>query len=76
MTIETKLFSWTGGWDNADTAAFQFYDCTLKVQVGDYLPGTFVPTILLDYEKSKLVLYFSEDNEEGYALSLQVGERL
>lgn len=71
--MEYQLFSWER-WDATDTMAFQFYDCVLKVGIGDYAAGTKVSVIFMDYEKGVMEFY----NDAGdsviakFKLSLKV----
>ncbi len=51
-------------WDQNDAMAFQFYDCVLKVGIGEYAAGTKVSVIFMDYEKGVMEFY----NDAGDAV--------
>lgn len=61
--MEDQLFSWER-WDSVDTMAFHFYDCVLKVVIGDYSAGTKVSGIFMDYENGVMEFY----NDAGDAV--------
>jgi len=54
-SLEQQLFDWDG-WDQADTAAFMFYNVKLKVDIGDFQSGTKFEWVLFDIENSELTL--------------------
>ncbi len=61
--IGKQLFS-LQRWDEMDTMSFQFYDCVLKVGIGDYSAGTKVSGIFMDYENGVMDFY----NDDGDAV--------
>ncbi len=52
--MERKLFSWED-WDEVG-AVEQFFDCTLETNIGNFLAGEKIPTIVLDYYDGTLEL--------------------
>ena len=74
-TFEHQLFSWEN-WDEMDTNDLQFYDVTLKVQVGEHAVGTEFPVAFILGSQSMLVLMNEEDEEFAYDLKVSVGDKL
>ena len=71
---EEQLFSWKD-WDQNDTATFQFYDCVLKVPVGDLSVGSKVDCIVVSFEHAYIQLEDKEGkNVHVFGLHLSVGE--
>ena len=57
--MESELFDWSG-WDQVDTAAFQYYDCQLKNQkMIDAVAGRKIVCITINYAESvdNVVIY-------------------
>jgi hypothetical protein len=79
--MEKQFFNWAS-WDQTDTIAFGFYDCTLKVDIGEHKVGEVIPYVEMDYSKGVMTfLWFEEvehngccpvSKEELYTLSLVV----
>lgn len=44
--MEQELFDYKNGWDG-DQECMVFYNCQLKVQIGDYAPGTVIDSICI-----------------------------
>ena len=55
-----QLFDWTE-WDDIGTTIEQYYNCTLKVPIGNFEIGTFIPLIVIDQGKSTLTIYLNSD---------------
>lgn len=62
--LEGQFFTWSG-WDNIDTAAFQFYDCKLIKDVGTFKEGEVINCVLFDVEKSLMEFYDDKGNVAG-----------
>lgn len=73
--IEKQLFTWTGGWDQFDTAGFSFYDSTLKVPMGTFQTGDTFDVINVDYEHSKIQLV-RDEQIWSYHLHLTIGKEI
>lgn len=54
--LEAQFFTWSG-WDAVDTAAFQFYDCKLKRDIGNFKKDDKISCALFDVEKSLMEFY-------------------
>lgn len=54
--MESQLFDWKD-WDQVDTMVFTFTLPKLKVQIGEYPPGTEFKYATIDYERGKLEFY-------------------
>lgn len=50
--MEKQLFEWDG-FDLVDTAIMQFYNCTLKRDIGTCKEGETVDSVVLDYSNGK-----------------------
>ncbi len=59
--METDLFSWEE-WDEVDGTMNQYYNCTLEINIGDFLAGKTIPVIVLDYASGTLELV-DKDNK-------------
>lgn len=53
--MERVLFDWCG-WDGLDPGVLQFTGCTLKVPIGRFNIGEFVPVIVVDFEHGNIQL--------------------
>jgi hypothetical protein len=53
-STEQKLFTWTG-WDQHDTACFEFYKCELIVPIKHFEAKTKFDNIIINYDKSTIV---------------------
>lgn len=60
--MENQLFDWES-FDIIDEGVFQFYNCTLKVQVGGFQVGTSVPIAYVNYQEGLLSFMDEEGNE-------------
>lgn len=60
LGLENQLFSWTG-WDPMDAASYNFYECTLKHDIGNFKAGDKISSIFFSVESSIMEFY----NEEG-----------
>ncbi len=60
--METDLFSWEN-WDELSDGASQYYNCTLEMNIGEFLAGDTIPIIVLDYESG--VLEFFDNNNKS-----------
>lgn len=72
--MENELFSWEG-FDVVDTMSLYFYDCVLKVAIGDYAEGTVISGIAISYEEGVMEFYNNNDGDTVIAkfkLSLKV----
>ena len=72
MNIENQLFTWKG-WDEHDTLDLQFYDVTLKVDIGEFKAGSNFETVAFLLSSSRLVLYDDLGGEHVFPLVLTVG---
>lgn len=70
--MENQLFEWKG-WDEIDTMAFYFYDCTLKKQVGKFKAGNHFDSIAMMYDKAIIQLERGGEVVGTYELVLRVG---
>jgi hypothetical protein len=61
-SIESSLFDHDVYRDILEDGV-QFYECTLKVQIGPYAPGTFVPCIAVQYSKGVLQFFQPDPGE-------------
>jgi len=66
-SLEEQLFSWSD-WDQADTAAFQYYNVELKVSIGEFVSGTKFDWALFDVENAELTLGTNEGVEHQFNL--------
>jgi hypothetical protein len=70
-SLELQIFD-SESWDVIDTMCFHFYNCTLKVQVGEYPPSTKIEGITMDYQNSlMLFLWHSEPYEDGHCDNIE-----
>jgi hypothetical protein len=60
--IETQIFEWNG-WDELDFMALQFYDCTLKIDIGPYKVGDKISNIAMMFDTSTIAFYDEYGNE-------------
>lgn len=74
-TFDHQLFTWEN-WDQMEIGDLQFYDVTLKVQVGEFAPGTKFPAAFLIGSQSMLVLMDEKDQEHAYPVLLSTGEKI
>lgn len=65
--LERQLFDWQG-WDSIDEGAYHFYDCLLKVDIGEHKAGSTVRGIVVDYQRGYLQI-----DGVAYSLKLQLG---
>lgn len=73
--MEKELFDWDN-WDQLDTGCFQFYPCTLKVDIGNQEAGAIIPVITINIEKGFIQLNSeSGDVIETLKLHFRVGEK-
>jgi hypothetical protein len=63
QSIESSLFDCDGSCDILEDGV-QFYECTLKVQIGPYAPGTFVPCIAVQYSEGVLQFFQPDPDDE------------
>lgn len=63
QSIESSLFDSDNTCDILDDGV-QFYECTLKVQIGPYPPGTFVPCIAVKYSAGELQFFQPDPDDE------------
>lgn len=69
--MERQLFEWKN-WDQLDVAALQFYDCTLKVDIGGgYKKGDSVKSIVVDFNEGFLAIY-DDEGKEVYKAKLKM----
>lgn len=76
--METKLFSWDG-WDEVDCMAIMFYNCVLKVQIGNYPVGYTLPCISIDFNKGELSTWEDIEGKEimhTFEISLTLGNEI
>lgn len=59
QALEKQLFD-CEGYDNADYG-FQYYDCKLKTDIGDWKSGSKIDVIEVDFENSLLRFYTADD---------------
>ena len=68
--MEQQLFTWEQ-WDIIDTAHFQFYDCVLKVDIGNFKARQCFSVMEINYGKGELIIWEGED-EHTFKLKLQI----
>lgn len=68
--METTLFDYEE-YDLLDTLILQFYNCTLKVNIGRFEAGDEIDCIIMNYDKGKITLCVSTV-EFTYNLSLNI----
>ncbi len=59
LSYEQQLFTWDG-WNQGDTASFQFYDAQLKVDIGEFKAGEKFSSIDLDYFAAEITFWRDE----------------
>jgi len=74
ITAEAQLFTFTG-WDDLDTAVFQYYDAVLVKQVGDFSKGEAFEFAILDFQRSTLSLQRG-DKKWKFNLILEIGDEI
>lgn len=57
--MEKQIFDWED-WNNLDTAAFQFIDCTIKEDFGPLKKGETYQSISVDFENGFLEAFNEE----------------
>lgn len=70
-SIEKQMFTWEA-WDEADTAAFMFYNVVLLRDLGPLQKGSLYTSACIDYERSELVLYKDVECKEKYIFNLTI----
>lgn len=76
--MEKELFDWEN-WDELSTCTLQFYNCSLRVPVGQFSVGTKFETICLSFEEGVMTLYpdgNKPDETFQFKLKLSVGEQI
>lgn len=73
-----NLFLYEGGADPVDTAGWQYYDCKLLQDIGQYPAGCKVSVIVVNIEDFTLDIY-EMDNESGkpnarYQIEIVIGQ--
>lgn len=63
QSIESSLFDCDNTCDMLDDGV-QYYNCTLKVQIGPYAAGAFVPCIAVQYSAGELQFFEPDPDEE------------
>lgn len=63
QSLENQLFTWTECDSVPDS--YIYYDCTTKVQMGKYPPGSKIFSIMFEILKSTMSLYETEDDEDA-----------
>lgn len=61
--LEQQLFTWTG-WDSDFPDAYIFHNCTTKIQIGKYPPGSKIFNIYFGITTSKMLLYETEEDHD------------
>lgn len=61
-SLDSILFDWEG-WDKLSEMSTVFYDCTLKIKLGEFKPGESFYSIILDLERSLII---ASKEEWGY----------
>lgn len=69
--MEKLLFDWEE-FDSIDDSCFVFYKCILKQDIGKHKKGHLIETIMIDYEKSELVIQIDSSNEEKFKMKLVI----
>ena len=78
MSIEQKIFTWTG-WDEVGDFTLYFYNAVLLVPIGDFPVGRKFDGCMIDATGSRIVFQeYINDNivEYAFELSYSVGKRL
>jgi hypothetical protein len=70
--METQLFTW-GEYDILADLTFQFYNCTLKVDIGRLPKGEVFESIIINYEIGYIEIQHKQRAIVKYDLSLTVG---
>jgi len=73
--MEKQLFDYPGQCDYITDMGFQFYDITLKVDVGNFNKGEKFPEAFLDFDNGILAL-FRGGKEWKFKLTLGVGDEI
>jgi len=73
-TIESQLFR-IRDFDEREDGDMTFYGCVLNVDIGPFVPGEVIPIVEMNYSKSEMVC-FNSNEEETYrtTLRLSVGD--
>lgn len=71
-----QLFSFDS-WEDICDDVYQYYDCTLKVPMGNHAVGEFINVIVIDLNNSTIELFPQNDeSSEKYSLIMSVGNRI
>ncbi len=75
--MEKQLFSWEE-FEDVNSACFNFYNCILKEDIGEYKEGESFDIINVDFEKGRIELYNNEsgDIEAQFELKLEIGDKV
>lgn len=73
--MENHLFEWEA-YDEIGVAALNFYDCTLKVQIGKFVVGSIFSSIYVDFSQGLLAMCDGEQEVAKFNLLLSVGEEI
>ena len=68
--LEYQLFS-HDGYDENGCASMIFYDCVLKVDIGDMTIGSKFYSIMLDYSRGIIHLGTSDTGDTAYIFKIQ-----
>jgi hypothetical protein len=77
MHIVETFFSFT------NCSSQHFYDCTLKVDIGEFKSGSIIDTIILDIENSELIFLPTSEldynlypiSEKSYKINLALSKQ-
>lgn len=69
--MEKQFFTWDS-WDQADTAAFIFENCTLVQSIGDHRRGDTIPSVYLNFETGDMWLTTDDGSVEKYKVELSL----
>lgn len=70
--LESSLFEWKE-WDELDDPGnLQFYECTLKKDIGSFKKGEGIFTIAMIYSESYIELYKYEETEEPVRIKVEL----
>lgn len=67
------MFEWKE-WDDLDVGSYLFYQCTLKVPIGNHKVGDILKHIVFEMDKSCLTLVNDDNTEEKFDLKIVVVE--
>lgn len=60
--MEQQFFEWES-WNDLDTSMYQFINCTLRQDIGNWKVGESIPFIVINYAEGVMQFLNSDGNE-------------